>query len=87
MYADNKTLRARVKIHEQINDVMKSHFGRVPDRWIFNLAHYRLMDDNNSALNEKRNQRVLALYACQAYFKWRTLPKIKSWLTLWRLMR
>jgi len=87
MYADNKTLRARVKIHEQINDVMKSHFGRVPDRWIFNLAHYRLMDDNNSALNEKRNQRVLALYACQAYFKWRTLPAIKSWLTLWRLMR
>lgn len=32
MYADNKTLWARVKIHEQINDVMKMHFGRVPDR-------------------------------------------------------
>jgi glycosyltransferase involved in cell wall biosynthesis len=39
LYADNKTLGARVKVHAEINDVMKRLFGKVPDRWLFNYAH------------------------------------------------
>ena len=38
-YAANKTLRARVDFHREINDLMSERLGRVPDRWLFNYAH------------------------------------------------
>lgn len=41
LYADNKTLGSRLKVHREINDMFKSLFGRVPDRWLFNYAHVR----------------------------------------------
>jgi glycosyltransferase involved in cell wall biosynthesis len=39
LYADNKTLGSRVKVHREINSMFKKLFGRVPDRWLFNYAH------------------------------------------------
>jgi glycosyltransferase involved in cell wall biosynthesis len=39
LYADNKTLGARVAVHREICDMLKKTFGRVPDRWLFNYAH------------------------------------------------
>ena len=39
LYADNKTLGARVKVHKEINDMFKKLYGRVPGRWLFNYAH------------------------------------------------
>lgn len=39
LYAETKTLGARVKVHREINDMFKRLFGRVPDRWLFNYAH------------------------------------------------
>lgn len=39
LYADNKTLGARVKVHWEINDMFKKKFGQVPDRWLLNYAH------------------------------------------------
>jgi GT2 family glycosyltransferase len=32
LYADNKTLGSRVKVHKEINDMFKKLFGKVPDR-------------------------------------------------------
>lgn len=39
LYADNKTLGARVKVHKEINDMFKKKFGKVPDSWLLNYAH------------------------------------------------
>jgi glycosyltransferase involved in cell wall biosynthesis len=78
MYADNKTLSARVKIHEQINDVMKTHFGRVPDRWIFNLAHYRVAEKVDRVSDEKKFSRMLAWESLRSFLRWSTWPKYSS---------
>ena len=39
LYAENKTLGARVMVHREINDIMKLLFGKVPDTWLMNYAH------------------------------------------------
>jgi glycosyltransferase involved in cell wall biosynthesis len=39
LYADNKTLGARVKVHAEINRMFVKRFGKVPDRWLYNYAH------------------------------------------------
>ena len=39
LYAENKTLGARVKVHAEINSMMRKLLGRVPDRWLMNYAH------------------------------------------------
>ncbi|WP_438394106.1 glycosyltransferase family 2 protein [Caballeronia sp. DA-9] len=51
LYADNKTLGARIKVHAEINDMFVKLFGTVPDRWLFNYAH---------AVVEKRHTRESA---------------------------
>jgi glycosyltransferase involved in cell wall biosynthesis len=44
LYAENKTLGSRLKVHAEINDMQKSLFGTVPDRWLWNYAHAALDD-------------------------------------------
>ncbi len=39
LYAETKTLGARIKVHREINDMMRERLGQVPDRWLFNYAH------------------------------------------------
>jgi Predicted glycosyltransferases len=48
LYAENKTIGARTRVHREINTMLKKHLGRTPDRWLFNYAHVVLEDKNLS---------------------------------------
>lgn len=49
MYGENKTLGDRVKVHREINEMMRNTFGKVPDRWLFNYAHVAAENDIDRA--------------------------------------
>ncbi len=44
LYADNKTLGSKVKVHREINDMFRNRFGNVPKRWLQNYAHVTMHD-------------------------------------------
>jgi glycosyltransferase involved in cell wall biosynthesis len=59
LYAQNKTLSARVKVHKEINDMFKQRFARVPDRWLSNYAQIVV----EQRLSREGNPRMFAIQA------------------------
>jgi glycosyltransferase involved in cell wall biosynthesis len=79
LYAENKTLGSRLKVHAEINDMQRSLFGSVPDRWIWNYAHAAI--DNH--IDRRKSPRWFALRlriaAAMAAWRWnrRLSPAMK----------
>ena len=69
LYADNKTLGARVKVHWEINDMFKKMFGRVPDRWLFNYAH-AVLGHNSQPPGAKASAFKIGMVSIAAALKW-----------------
>lgn len=69
LYADNKTLGARVKVHREINDMFRKLFGAVPDRWLLNYAHAIVEPKVDRA--QRPRWFVLRLVAVTAMAAWR----------------
>jgi len=63
LYKDNKTLGSKVKVHREINDMLKSLFGTVPDRWLFNYAHAVVGSELNQECYPKRFVLLVSLRA------------------------
>ena len=61
LYPETKTLGARVKVHAEINDMLKRRLGRVPDRWLSNYAHVVL--DERGLSRDDRPRFLYALIA------------------------
>jgi len=70
LYADNKTLGARVKVHKEINDMFKKTFGSVPDRWLFNYAHALVESQTNRADYPRWFQIRLCASSIGAAIRW-----------------
>lgn len=84
LYADNKTLGSRVKVHREINDVFRRLFGVVPDRWLFNYAHVAVDQWNLDKLKFLRvwTISILSVYAAIFWNK-KISKKMISQIRLW----
>ena len=57
LYESNKTLGSRLKVHIEINDMLKKIYKFTPDKWIFNYAHVK-----TDELGIKRESRAAYLF-------------------------
>lgn len=90
LYATNKTLGSRVKVHAEINDVHKKLFGSVPDRWLWNYTHAVVEQRVDRATQPRRFALFMAFVAVKAALRWnrRISPDMKLNLAdLWRRFR
>jgi hypothetical protein len=88
-YADNKTLSARVKVHKEINNMLKKWLGRVPDRWLYNYAHAvggeRVSRNRNATLFTIQVGINLLLSALR--WNWRVSAAMRKTVTSWITFR
>lgn len=86
MYADNKTLSARVKVHAEINDMFRQTFGRVPVRWLSNYAHAQVDAKPVARDDFPRFVHHLAWHTFTASLRWnrgldaQTRALLREWL-------
>jgi glycosyltransferase involved in cell wall biosynthesis len=85
LYADNKTLGSRVKVHREINDMFKRLFGVVPDRWLFNYAHAKVEGQLDRALQPRRFVASLLWTSVRSALTWngRISPQMAASLKDW----
>ena len=70
LHAATKTLGSRVQCHREINDMMRRHCGRVPERWLFNYAHTVLDDKGVPRSRPLRFALGLSVVSCYASLRW-----------------
>ena len=70
LYIENKTMSARVKVHKEINDMLKKTFGQVPDRWLFNYAHVVVENEVSRDRYPFRFKLGLLFSSLWAAFRW-----------------
>jgi glycosyltransferase involved in cell wall biosynthesis len=90
LYAENKTMGSRLKVHAEINDMQKSLFGRVPDRWLWNYAHAAIDDrvDRNASPRWFALRMLIATIKAAFHWNGRISPEMKAdLLHLWRRLR
>ena len=69
LHADTKTLGSRLKVHTEINDMLRERLGRVPDQWIYNYAHV-LLDERGLARDDPQFPLAVAGQALNASLRW-----------------
>jgi glycosyltransferase involved in cell wall biosynthesis len=82
LYAENKTLGSRQKVHAEINDMQKMLFGNVPDRWLWNYAHTVIDDRVDRNAHPRWFLVRLTFVAVKAATRWngRVSPAMKGML-------
>jgi glycosyltransferase involved in cell wall biosynthesis len=88
MYAANKTLGSRLDVHREINDMLLSVLGDIPDRWLYAYAHAVVQAkgfSRGSAWQNLRYIRAMIAATLAASFCWkRRVPlRVMKAMTLW----
>jgi glycosyltransferase involved in cell wall biosynthesis len=85
LYADNKTLGARVKVHAEINNMLRKLFGKVPDRWLFNYAHVVVEQRHSRDGNKNSFAMRVGAASVSAALKWnrRVSPEMVKSIYSW----
>jgi glycosyltransferase involved in cell wall biosynthesis len=90
LYAENKTLGSRPKVHAEINDMQKALFGTVPDRWLWNYGH-SLLDhrtDRHAAPRSFAFRLVITVTRAAWHWNGRISPEMAMKIIgLWRSPR
>jgi glycosyltransferase involved in cell wall biosynthesis len=90
LYAENKTVGSRVKVHAEINEMLKKLFGKVPDRWVWNYAHAVVEQEVDRSRHPRLFALFLLLVGTIATLRWngRTSPETRAHFRhLWRPIR
>ena len=84
LYAENKTLGSRVKMHREINDVIKKHAGQVPDAWVYSYAH-AVLDARGVARGSRKFAVLVAGLSVVAALRWnwRITPEMRRTTRQW----
>jgi len=76
LHPETKTLCAPRESHTEINDMLKTHFGSVPDSWLSNYA-YAVLDASGRPRGTSRDYLArVALLAIGAAIRWNGFPSI-----------
>ncbi|MBA2652449.1 MAG: glycosyltransferase [Tatlockia sp.] len=70
LYADTKTLGARIKVHYEINSMLKQKFGKVHIKWLFNYSHAVVSQKIVEEKNPHRYMIFLLLRSIHSSFHW-----------------
>ena len=70
LYPETKTMGSRVRFHVEINDMLRSHTGRVPDSWLFNYAHAVLDEKGVPRTDGVRFRMLVAALSLSAAVRW-----------------
>lgn len=88
LYPQNKTLGSRVKVHAEINDVLRKLFGKVPDRWLWNYTHAVVEEKVDRSRQPRRFALQMLIVAIKAAWRWNgTLSPGTNIKDLWRQFR
>lgn len=70
LYAETKTLGSRIRVHAEINDMLREHVRRVPDRWLYNYAHAVLDDKQVPRSDSLRFPLLVSMLSVYASLRW-----------------
>jgi len=81
LYEDNKTLGSRLKVHQEIARMFQKNLGKVPARWIYNLAHV-ICDEKGLERESCSFKRELVRESKKAFMKYNKYIPLREWKTL-----
>jgi glycosyltransferase involved in cell wall biosynthesis len=85
LYAQNKTLGSRIRVHAEINDMLRQHARPIPDRWLSNYAHVVLDERGIPRSDAIRFPFLVSLLCIYSALKWnrRISTEMASNVRIW----